>query len=49
MKAKPSAVLLNDNPIKEVAEGEGYTWSALANGGVLTVRRKAGNRVIVEE
>jgi hypothetical protein len=49
MKAKPSAVLLNDNPIKEVAEGEGYSWSALANGGVLTVRRKAGNRVIVEE
>jgi hypothetical protein len=49
LKVKPSAVLLNDNPLKEVAGGEGYTWSALEKGGVLSVRRKNGNKVIVEE
>jgi hypothetical protein len=49
MKAKPSGLLLNDNPIKEIAKNEGYTWSALANGGVLTVRRKTGNRIIIVE
>jgi hypothetical protein len=49
LKAKPSAVLLNDMPLKEAAAGEGYTWSALEKGGgVLWVRRKNGNRVIVE-
>jgi len=49
LKAKPSAVLLNGNPIKEVAAGEGYTWSALDKGGVLSVRRKNGNKIIVVE
>lgn len=47
MKAKPSAVLLNDQPIKEVNADEGYTWNALEKGGVLTVRRKNGDKVIV--
>jgi hypothetical protein len=50
LKAKPSAVLLNDNPLKETANDEGYTWSAIEKGGgVLWVRRKNGNRLIVEE
>jgi len=49
LKSKPSAVLLDDNPLKEIAEGEGYTWSELEKGGVLSVRRKNGNKVIVEE
>jgi hypothetical protein len=49
LKAKPSAVLLNDTPLKECSAGEGYTWSALEKGGVLSVRRKNGNKVIVEE
>jgi hypothetical protein len=49
LKARPSAVLLNDVPLKEAAAGEGYTWNALEKGGgVLWVRRKNGNRVIVE-
>ncbi|WP_426668403.1 hypothetical protein ACPPVU_19730 [Mucilaginibacter sp. McL0603] len=47
MKAKPSAVLLNDQPMKEVNADEGYTWNALEKGGVLTVRRKNGDKVIV--
>lgn len=47
MKAKPSAVLLNDQPMKEINADEGYTWNALEKGGVLTVRRKNGDKVIV--
>jgi hypothetical protein len=47
MKAKPSAVLLNDQPMKEVNVDEGYTWNALEKGGILIVRRKNGDKVIV--
>jgi hypothetical protein len=47
MKTKPSVVLLNDQPMKEISADEGYTWNALEKGGVLTVRRKNGNKVIV--
>jgi len=47
MKAKPSAVLLNDRPMKEINADEGYTWNALDKGGVLKVRRKNGDKVIV--
>ena len=49
IKAKPSAVLLNDAPLKEGAEMEGYTWQPLDKGGLLLVRRLKGNRVIVIE
>jgi hypothetical protein len=49
LKTKPSVVLVNDNPLKETATGEGYTWNALEKGGgVLWVRRKNGNKVIIE-
>jgi hypothetical protein len=50
LKAKPSAVLLNDNPITEVKSGAGYSWATVEKGGgVLTVRRKNGNKVIIIE
>src|ERR1700744_1368581 len=50
LKAKPSAVLLNDNPITEVKSGTGYSWEAVEKGGgMLTVRRKNGNKVIIVE
>ena len=48
LKVKPSAVLLNDNLLKETANGEGYSWTEFKNGGVLWVRRKNGDRVVVE-
>jgi len=49
LKARPLAVLLNNNPLKETTDGEGYTWAALEKGGgILWVRRKNGNRVVVE-
>jgi len=48
LKGKPSAVLLNDMPLKETVDGEGYSWTALGKGGgVLWVRRKNGNKVII--
>jgi len=49
MKSKPSAVLLNDSPLKEIPDGEGYSWAVLEKGGLLTVKRVKGNRVIVVE
>jgi hypothetical protein len=47
MKDKPSAVLLNDAPLKETPDGEGYSWAVLDKGGLLTVKRMKGDRVIV--
>ncbi len=49
LKTKPSAILLNDKPLKETVDGEGYTWTAIEKGGgVLWIRRKNGNKVIIE-
>ena len=49
LKSKPSGLLLDGNPLKEVVTGEGYSWNELEKGGVLLVRRKNGNKVIVLE
>jgi hypothetical protein len=49
LKTKPSAVLLDGAPMKEAGNGEGYSWIQLDKGGVLSVRRKNGNRVIIVE
>jgi len=49
LKVKPSAVLLNNNKLTETESGEGYSWQPLEKGGVLSVRRKNGNRVVVME
>jgi len=49
LKTKPSAILLNAKPLKETIDGEGYTWTAIEKGGgVLWIRRKNGNKVIIE-
>jgi len=49
IKTKPSAVLLNDKAIHETSDGGGYSWTAMADGGLLTVRRKDGDKVVVME
>jgi hypothetical protein len=48
---KPSLVLLNDKPMTESAADspEGFTWQAYAKGGLLTIKRLNGNKVIVLE
>jgi hypothetical protein len=49
LKEKPAGVLLNDIALKEINDGEGYTWAPLEKGGgVLWVRRKNGNKVVIE-
>jgi hypothetical protein len=49
LKDKPRAVLLNDKALNETTTGEGFTWTPIdKGGGVLWVRRKNGNKVIVE-
>jgi len=49
MKAKPSTVLLENVAMKEQDKEEGYSWKNLDNGGLLTIRRKNGDHVIVLE
>jgi hypothetical protein len=46
---KPARVLLNDKELNENenASGEGYSWKTLDRGGVLTVRRKNGTKVVL--
>jgi len=49
MKAKPSTILLENITMKEQDKEEGYSWKNLEKGGVLTIRRKNGDHVIVLE
>jgi hypothetical protein len=49
MRAKPSIVFLNDVAMKETSTDEGYSWKNLDKGGLLTIRRKNGDHVIVLE
>jgi hypothetical protein len=47
LREKPSAILLNDNFLQENPSGEGYQWQSLETGGLLTVRREKGNKVLL--
>jgi hypothetical protein len=49
LKTRPSAVLLNGSLMKETSGGEGYSWTSLSKGGLLTVRRQKGNKVVIVE
>ena len=44
---KPSGILLEYKPIAEQATGEGFSWKPLESGGLLTIRRWQGRKVIV--
>jgi hypothetical protein len=48
MTRKPAAVLLNGRLLTETASGEGWTWQALAKGGLLIVRRLKGTEVLIK-
>ena len=45
MVKKPSGVLLDEKPMVEKSNGEGYTWQSLGTGGILNINRLNGNRV----
>ena len=47
LAAKPSGILLNGVALKSAVSGEGYNWMPMSSGGLLTVRREKGKRVIV--
>ena len=47
LERKPSAVLLDYKPLPENTAGEGYEWKPMMNGGLLTVRRERGSKVLV--
>jgi hypothetical protein len=49
MVKKPSGVLLNEKPMTEKSNGEGYTWQSLGTGGILNINRLNGNRVHILE
>ncbi|MFI5193161.1 MAG: hypothetical protein ACHQD7_03870 [Chitinophagales bacterium] len=49
MQQRPSKILLEDKPLTETANGEGFEWNQMAEGGVLTIKRSKGKNVIVLE
>ncbi len=47
LRKKPVAVLLDNKPMLENKDGEGYEWSLLPSGGLLVIRRENGSKVIL--
>src|ERR1700722_7398291 len=47
LKKKPSSVLIENKPIAENKNGEGFEWKPMTNGGLLIVQRLDGRKVIV--
>ena len=47
LKKKPSAVLVDNKPVPENKTGEGYEWKPMQSGGLLTVRRENGKKVLL--
>jgi hypothetical protein len=47
LERKPSAVLLDYKHLPENITGEGYVWKPMEGGGLLTVRRERGSKVLV--
>ena len=48
LSSRPAGVLLDDQQLTETAKGEGYSWNVLEKGGgVLTIQRVKGNKVVI--
>ncbi|MFT3704740.1 MAG: hypothetical protein QM802_20410 [Agriterribacter sp.] len=47
LKKKPSAILLDNKKLEENAAKEGYSWLPMTNGGLLTIRRATGKKVLL--
>ena len=47
LKKKPSAVLVDNKPVPENNTGEGHEWKPMQSGGLLTVRREHGKKVLL--
>ncbi|MDP4262549.1 MAG: hypothetical protein Q8941_08465 [Bacteroidota bacterium] len=47
LRKKPTVVLLDNKPLNENKTGEGYEWRPMNNGGLLTIRREKGRKVLL--
>jgi len=47
LKKKPSVVLVDNKPVPENNTGEGYEWKPMQSGGLLTIRREHGKKVLL--
>jgi hypothetical protein len=47
LQKKPSQVLLDYSPLKENKSNEGFEWQAMEQGGLLTIRREQGKKVLL--
>jgi hypothetical protein len=47
LRQKPGSVILESDPIKEKRSGVGYEWTPMKNGGLLTIRRENGKKVLL--
>ncbi|MBS1575092.1 MAG: hypothetical protein JST09_07275 [Bacteroidetes bacterium] len=47
LKKKPSSILLDYKPLPENKTGEGYEWQTMQVGGLLTIRRENGKKVLL--
>jgi hypothetical protein len=47
LKKKPSAVSVDYKTLKENKRGEGYDWKQMDDGGLLTIRRENGRKVLL--
>jgi hypothetical protein len=47
LNKKPASILLDYNPMTENKTGEGFEWKPMNNGGLLTVRRENGRKVLL--
>jgi len=47
LKQKPAIVTIDNKPMKESKTGEGFEWTAMKNGGLLTIRRGNGNKILL--
>jgi hypothetical protein len=47
LKKRPSAVLVEYKPLPENKSGEGFEWKPMNGGGLLTIRRMNGRKVLV--
>jgi hypothetical protein len=47
LKKKPSSILLDYRKMTEATSGEGYEWQPMQGGGLLTIRRMNGKKVLL--
>jgi len=47
LRKKPSSVLLEYKPLVENKTGQGYEWKPFRNGGLLTIRRENGRKILL--